>query len=330
MKKKIGVLGAGHLGKIHIKCILASDFFDLVGFYDPDTETAESVEKAFNIHRFDSDEALIASADIVDIVTPTISHYDCASKAIRHGRHVFIEKPLTTTLYEAKKLIDLADEAGVKVQVGHVERFNPAFLAARPYLKNPMFIEAHRLGQFNPRGTDVPVILDLMIHDIDIILTVVDSTVKKISASGVAVVSDTPDIANARVEFSNGCVANLTASRISMKNMRKTRFFQHEGYIAVDFLSKETQIIRMKDVVASPDPFAMVIDLGPEKNQKQIWVEKPEIKPINAIQTELETFYESVVNNTEPLVSIMDGYASLELAYQVMEKIEDNVQIIGS
>ncbi len=330
MKKKIGVLGAGHLGKIHIKCILASDFFDLVGFYDPDTETAESVEKAFNIQRFDSDEALIASADIVDIVTPTISHYDCASKAIRHGRHVFIEKPLTTTLYEAKKLIDLADEAGVKVQVGHVERFNPAFLAARPYLKNPMFIEAHRLGQFNPRGTDVPVILDLMIHDIDIILTVVDSTVKKISASGVAVVSDTPDIANARVEFSNGCVANLTASRISMKNMRKTRFFQHEGYIAVDFLSKETQIIRMKDVVASPDPFAMVIDLGPEKNQKQIWVEKPEIKPINAIQTELETFYESVVNNTEPLVSIMDGYASLELAYQVMEKIEDNVQIIGS
>lgn len=330
MKKKIGVLGAGHLGKIHIKCILASDFFDLVGFYDPDTETAESVEKAFNIHRFDSDEALIASADIVDIVTPTISHYDCASKAIRHGRHVFIEKPLTTTLYEAKKLIDLADEAGVKVQVGHVERFNPAFLAARPYLKNPMFIEAHRLGQFNPRGTDDPVILDLMIHDIDIILTVVDSTVKKISASGVAVVSDTPDIANARVEFSNGCVANLTASRISMKNMRKTRFFQHEGYIAVDFLSKETQIIRMKDVVASPDPFAMVIDLGPEKNQKQIWVEKPEIKPINAIQTELETFYESVVNNTEPLVSIMDGYASLELAYQVMEKIEDNVQIIGS
>ncbi|TVR41525.1 MAG: gfo/Idh/MocA family oxidoreductase [Bacteroidia bacterium] len=330
MKKKIGVLGAGHLGKIHIKCILASDFFDLVGFYDPDTETAELVEKTFNIHRFDSDEALIASADIVDIVTPTISHFDCASKAIRHGRHVFIEKPLTTTLYEARKLIDLAGEAGVKVQVGHVERFNPAFLAAKPYLKNPMFIEAHRLGQFNPRGTDVPVILDLMIHDIDIILTVVDSTVKKISASGVAVVSDTPDIANARVEFSNGCVANLTASRISMKSMRKTRFFQHEGYIAVDFLTKETQIIRMKDVVASPDPFAMVIDLGPEKNQKQIWVEKPEIKPINAIKTELETFYESIENNTEPLVSIMDGYASLELAYRVMEKIEDNVQIIGS
>ncbi len=329
MKKRIGVLGAGHLGKIHLKCILASDKFELVGFYDPDAETAEAVEKSFGIKRFDSDDALIEATEIVDIVTPTMSHYDCASKALKHSRHVFIEKPLTTTLYEAKKLIALAEEANVKVQVGHVERFNPAFIAAKPYLDNPMFIEAHRLGQFNPRGTDVPVILDLMIHDIDIMLNVVNSSVKKISASGVSVVSDTPDIANARIEFNNGCVANLTASRISMKNMRKTRFFQHEGYIAVDFLKKETQIIRMKDIGASPDPFAMIIDLGPEKNQKQIYVEKPEIKSINAIKTELETFHESILDNTEPLVSIMDGYASLELAYQIMEKIESNVKLLG-
>lgn len=326
MSMKIGVLGAGHLGKIHIKCILASEHFQLVGFYDPDPETAEAVAKSFGIRRFTTDDELIRASEIVDIVTPTVSHYDCASKALRHSRHVFIEKPLTTTLYEARKLMDLADEASVKVQVGHVERFNPAFMAARPYLDKPLFIEAHRLGQFNPRGTDVPVILDLMIHDIDIILTVVNSSVRKISASGVSVVSDTPDIANARVEFANGAVANLTASRISMKNMRKTRFFQHEGYIAVDFLSKETQIIRMKDVVASPDPLAMIIDLGPEKNQKQIWVEKPEIKPINAIKTELETFYDSIAENTEPMVSINDGYASLELAYQIMDKIEDNIQ----
>ena len=328
MRKKIGVLGAGHLGKIHIKCILASDMFELVGFYDPDSETAEQVAGSFGIHRFNTDDELIEASEIVDIVTPTISHFDCASKALKHSRHVFIEKPLTTTLYEAHKLIELAEEAHVKVQVGHVERFNPAFIAARPYLKSPMFIEAHRLGQFNPRGTDVPVILDLMIHDIDIVLNVVESGVKKISASGVAVVSDTPDIANARIEFNNGCVANLTASRISMKNMRKTRFFQHEGYIAVDFLSKETQIIRLKDVGASPDPLAMIIDLGPEKNQKQIYVEKPEIKSINAIKTELETFHESISDNTEPLVSIMDGYASLELAYQVMEKIEKNIQLL--
>lgn len=328
MKKKIGVLGAGHLGKIHIKCILASEKFSLVGFYDPDGETSEAVAKTFGIKRFETDDALIEASEIVDIVTPTVSHYDCASKALKSARHVFIEKPLTTTLYEAHKLIELAGEAHVKVQVGHVERFNPAFIAARPYLSNPMFIEAHRLGQFNPRGTDVPVILDLMIHDIDIVLNVVDSGVKKVSASGVSVVSDTPDIANARIEFNNGCVANLTASRISMKNMRKTRFFQHEGYIAVDFLSKETQIIRMKDVGASPDPFAMIIDMGPEKNQKQICVEKPEIKSINAIKTELETFHDSISDNTEPLVSIMDGYASLELAYKIMDKIDQNVRLL--
>lgn len=329
MQKKIAVLGAGHLGKIHLKCILASDKFDLVGFYDPDAETAEAVANSFGIKRFHSEDELIEAAEIVDIVTPTMSHYDCASKALKHARHVFIEKPLTTTLYEAKKLIKLAEEASVKVQVGHVERFNPAFIAARPYIDKPMFIEAHRLGQFNPRGTDVPVILDLMIHDIDIILNVVNSAVKKISASGVSVVSDTPDIANARIEFNNGSVANLTASRISMKNMRKTRFFQHEGYIAVDFLKKETQIIRMKDIGASPDPFAMIIDMGPEKNQKQIYVEKPEIKSINAIKTELETFHESIIDNKEPLVTIMDGYTSLELAYQIMEKIESNVKLLG-
>ena len=329
MVKKIGVLGAGHLGKIHIKCIVASDKLELAGFYDPDEETAEHVADTFGIKRFFSDDELISAADVVDIVTPTVSHFDCASKALKHGKHVFIEKPLTTTLEEARKLVELAREASVKVQVGHVERFNPAFIAAKPYLKTPMFIEAHRLGQFNPRGTDVPVVLDLMIHDIDIILNVVKAKVKNISASGVSIVSETPDIANARVEFTNGCVANLTASRLSMKNMRKTRFFQHEGYIAVDFLSKETQIIRLKDVGASPDPMAMVIDMGPEKNKKQIWVEKPEIRPINAIQTELETFIEAIKDNTDPLVSIHDGYASLDLAYRIMEKIEQSANYLS-
>ncbi len=329
MVKKIGVLGAGHLGKIHIKCIVASEKLELAGFYDPDQETAERVAETFGIRRFYSDDELISESDIVDIVTPTVSHFNCASKALKHGKHVFIEKPLTTTLEEARKLMDLAREANVKVQVGHVERFNPAFIAAKPYLNTPMFIEAHRLGQFNPRGTDVPVVLDLMIHDIDIILNVIQAKVRKISASGVSIVSESPDIASARIEFSNGCVANLTASRLSMKNMRKTRFFQHEGYIAVDFLSKETQIIRLKDVGASPDPMAMVIDMGPEKNKKQVWVEKPEIKPINAIQTELETFYEAITNNTDPVVTIHDGYASLDLAYGIMEKIENNVNYLS-
>jgi predicted dehydrogenase len=318
---RIGVIGAGHLGKIHIKCILESEKLEIAGFFDNDTANADQVEKTFGIKKFHSAEELIEACDIVDIVTPTLSHFNCASKALKKFKHVFIEKPLTTTIDEARKLIDLAKEAGVKVQVGHVERFNPAFLATLPYINQPMFIETHRLGQFNPRGTDVPVILDLMIHDIDIILSINKSPVKRIHASGVAVVSDTPDIANARIEFNNGCVANLTASRISMKNMRKTRFFQKDSYIAVDFLNKESEIIRMNEAGENPNPFAMILDLGNGKKPKEIFVEKPEIKPINAIKTELETFYDSILNNTEPLVTIEDGYNSLDLAYKIMEKI---------
>jgi len=318
---RIGVLGAGHLGKIHIKCILESEKIELMGFYDPDELIAKEVEEKFGVKKFDSSDELIQACDIVDIVTPTISHFKCASAALKKFKHVFIEKPLTTTLAEARSLIDLAKEANVKVQVGHVERFNPAFLATMPFIQNPMFIEAHRLSQFNPRGTDVPVILDLMIHDIDIILSIVKSPVKRIHASGVAVVSDTPDIANSRIEFNNGCVANLTASRISMKNMRKTRFFQKDSYIAVDFLNKESEIIRMQDAPENPGPFAMILNPGEGKKQKEVFVEKPEIKPINAIKTELETFYDSILNNTEPLVTIEDGYNSLDLAYKIMEKI---------
>ncbi|MFN2396116.1 MAG: Gfo/Idh/MocA family protein [Bacteroidales bacterium] len=319
---RIGVIGAGHLGKIHIKCILESDKLDLVGFFDNDQKNAEQVEKTFGIRRFSSAEELIDECDIADIVTPTLSHYNSASGALKKFRHVFIEKPLTTTIDEARSLINLSKEAGVKVQVGHVERFNPAFLATLPYIEQPMFIESHRLGQFNPRGTDVPVILDLMIHDIDIILSIVKSPVKRIHASGVSVVSETPDIANARIEFNNGCVANLTASRISMKNMRKTRLFQRDSYIAIDFLNKESEIIRMSDAGKNPDPFAMILDLGNDKKPKEIKVEKPDIQPINAIKTELETFYDSIINDTEPLVTIEDGYNSLDLAYRIMEKID--------
>ena len=233
---KIGVLGAGHLGKIHIKLLLElSDKYEFVGFFDPSDENAKSAIETYNVKRFESIESILDAVDCIDIVTPTLSHFSCASSALRSSKHVFIEKPVTETVDEARKLINLAEEAGVKVQVGHVERFNPAFQAALPHFNKPMFIETHRLAQFNPRGTDVPVVLDLMIHDLDAILSVVKSPVKRISASGVSVVSDTPDIANARIEFENGCVANLTASRISMKNMRKSRFFQKDAYISVDF-----------------------------------------------------------------------------------------------
>lgn len=317
----IGVLGAGHLGKIHIKCIKEIENLQLAGFHDPDPENSKRVAEEFGIRQFSSVEELIEAVEAVDIVTPTISHFDCASKALRKGKHVFIEKPITTTILEAKELINLAVEANVKVQVGHVERFNPAFLSAKPYLNHPMFIETHRLAQFNPRGTDVPVILDLMIHDIDIVLNVVNAPIKKISASGVAVVSDTPDICNARIEFDNGCVANLTASRISMKNMRKSRFFQKDAYIAIDFLKKETEILRLNSVTGEPDPLAVIIDLGKNKGKKQIIFDKPTSNPVNAIKMEIETFYESIKNNTEPPVTIIDGYNSLDVAYKIMEKL---------
>ncbi|MCD4747210.1 MAG: Gfo/Idh/MocA family oxidoreductase [Bacteroidales bacterium] len=320
---KIGVLGAGHLGKIHIKCIKQIEKYNPVGFYDPDKSIAVQVENEFEIKRFQSIDELIDMVDVVDIVTPTISHFDCALKSLKKSKHVFIEKPVVTTPDEAKQLIELTKEANVKVQVGHVERFNPAFIAALPFFTQPLFIETHRLAQFNPRGTDVPVILDLMIHDIDIVLSVVKSNIKKISASGVPIVSDTPDIANARLEFDNGCVANLTASRISMKNMRKSRFFQNDAYISVDFLEKETEIIRLKDIDKDKvtDPFAMIIDLGKDKGAKQIFFDKPEIKEINAIKTELESFLEAIIYNKTPLVTINDGYNALNIAFKIIEKL---------
>jgi len=325
---KIGVLGVGHLGKIHLKCIQEITDFELVGFYDPDTVNADKIEAEFGIKKWSSLDDLIDAVDVVDIVTPTISHFDCASKALKKCRHVFIEKPIVTSLEEARELIKIAGEANVKVQVGHVERFNPAFLAAESSFDRPMFIESHRLAQFNPRGTDVPVILDLMIHDIDIVLSVVKSNIKKISASGVAVVSDTPDIANARIEFDNGCVANLTASRISLKNMRKARFFQRDAYISVDFLKKELEVVKITDVEKDVTPLGFVLDLGPGKGTKQINFEKPEIKPLNAIKAELESFHSAIINNTVPPVTINDGYSALELAHKIIEKINQTASNI--
>jgi len=325
---KIGVLGAGHLGKIHIKCIKQISKYQLVGFYDADSDNAANVELDLGVKCFNGIDELIDAVDVIDIVTPTLSHFDCASRSLKKFKHVFIEKPIVTTPDEALELIKLAGEAGVKVQVGHVERFNPAFIAAAPYIDNPMFIETHRLAQFNPRGTDVPVILDLMIHDLDIVLSVVKSAIRKISASGVSVVSDTPDIANARIEFDNGCVANLTASRISMKNMRKSRFFQRDAYIAVDFFDKTAEIIRMKSVdPETADPLAMILDLGPGKQPKQILFDKPEITPINAILTELESFADAIINNTVPSVTINDGYAALDLAYRIISKMNNSANL---
>jgi predicted dehydrogenase len=316
---KAGVLGAGHLGKIHLKLLKLSDKFELVGFYDPSQENSKKVSDEFGYHRFNSVEELIDAVDIIDIVTPTLSHFECAKKAIEKGCHIFIEKPITNTVIEAEAIKTLASQRHIKGQVGHVERFNPAFTAVNDKIDSPMFIECHRLAEFNPRGTDVPVVLDLMIHDIDIILSVVHSPIKNIYASGVTVISETPDIANARIEFENGCVANLTASRISMKNMRKSRFFQKDAYISVDFLEKKSEVVKMKDdIPENPDEFAMILQ-NAEGVKKQIYFENPEVTPNNAILDELESFAQAIENNTTPVVSLSDGTNALRVAQRIID-----------
>ena len=314
---KAGVLGAGHLGKIHLKLLQQSKKYELVGFYDPSTENADKVSDEFGYHAFGSVEQLIDAVDVVDIVTPTLSHFECAKQAIDKGRHIFIEKPITNTIQEAEAIRTFASQKHVKGQVGHVERFNPAFIAVKDRIENPMFIESHRLAEFNPRGTDVPVVLDLMIHDIDIILSVVSSPVKNINASGISVISKTPDIANARIEFENGCVANLTASRISMKNMRKSRFFQKDAYISVDFLEKKSEVVRMKDVPKDPDQFAMILQ-NAEGEQKQIYFDNPSITPNNAILDELESFAYAIESNSKPIVTLEQGTNALRIAHQII------------
>ena len=323
---KIGVLGVGHLGKIHLKCInLAKDHYELVGFYDPDNRSARQAEEQSGARRWEDLDALLDEVDVVDIVTPTVTHFELASHAIRRGKHKKKEKPLTHTMEEAEALLRMSQEYGVKVQVGHVERFNPALLALGDIQLNPMFMEAHRLAVFNPRGTDVSVILDLMIHDLDIILSLVPSEVKRVSASGVPVVSDTADICNARIEFENGCVANLTASRISLKQMRKLRLFQPDTYISLDFLDKQAQVVRLFDTDATNLPDDNLMELETPRGKKYLHMALPEIEQVNAIKMELESFADAILDGSQPVVSIEDGYRALKLAYQIMEDIEKRI-----
>lgn len=315
---KIGVLGAGHLGKIHLRLLNKSPKYKLVGFYDVNTDYAKEIEKDFGYPFYSDYNKLLEEVDVIDIVTPTLSHFEMAKMAIEKGKHVFLEKPITNTVEEAEQLIVLAKKHKVLGQVGHVERFNPAFRAAISKIGNPMFIETHRLAEFNPRGTDVPVVLDLMIHDIDAILSVVKSDVKRVNASGVSVISETPDIANARIQFENGCVANLTASRISLKNMRKSRFFQKDAYISVDFLEKQIEVVKMKDAPENPGDFDMILQ-NAEGVKKQIYFDNPDVGSNNAILDELETFADAITNKTRPIVNLEDGTKALKVAMQVID-----------
>ncbi len=325
MKKlKIGVLGAGHLGKIHIQCILAqADLFDFIGFYDPNEQNVNATITKFDVKAFNDINDLIEACDMIDIVTPTVTHFELARQVIEAGKHVFIEKPITNTVAEAEILLALAEKQGVKIQVGHVERFNPAFLALGDTPLQPMFIEAHRLAEFNPRGTDVSVVLDLMIHDLDIVLHAVKSDIKQVHASGVCIVSATPDIANARIEFENGCVANLTASRISFKQMRKIRLFQPDAYISLDFFEKNAQIIRLYEKGSAEVPdIDTLLELETQQGTKMIHFQAPDIVPVNAIQLELASFRTAILENTRPIVNGKDGYKALKAAYMVLDAMK--------
>lgn len=308
---RVGVIGAGNLGETHIKLLKGINDFELAGFYDSDEIYKDNVARSLNVNSFNSFEELIDMVDVVDIVKPSISHFDYAVNAIKHSKHVFIEKPVTNTVDEAKQLLELAEEANVKVQVGHVERFNPAFKAALPYISNPMFIETHRMIEFDPKKANIPVVMDLMSHDLDIILSVVNSNIKKIRAKGVEVIGNTPDIVNAVVEFDNGCLANLTASRISLKNERISKFYQKDAHIKIDYLAQETSLFSLK------------------KNGKtEICSKQLKINKGNPVKKELEEFAFAIINNTTPKVGIHDGSVMLDAAYQVAEKMQITTSLI--
>lgn len=317
----IGIFGAGHLGKIHIANWKEIAEASIVGFYEPLDDTAEEVVSLHGLKRYEDPAELMDLCDAVDIVAPTTNHFELCKMAIFKSKHVFVEKPLAQTIGEAREIVKLVKEANIKLQVGHVERFNPAFLALSEYDLNPMFLEVHRLAQFNPRGTDVSVILDLMIHDIDIILSLVKSNVKHISANGVNVLSDSPDIANVRIEFDNGCVANLTSSRISMKRMRKMRLFQKDSYISIDFLDKKAEIIKYK---TQSDKNVFTFDIETNNGTRTIAVAAPVVQKTNAIKTELQSFIKAIKNNEPTAINEVDGFRAMEVAHQILEKINRN------
>ncbi|RPI18541.1 MAG: gfo/Idh/MocA family oxidoreductase [Ignavibacteriae bacterium] len=326
LKIKAGLIGCGHLGSIHCKLLneISNKRQDIefIGIYDIDGSRTNEISDKFKIKSFNSYDELLSEINSVIIVTPTSTHYDIAAKAIEKGINIFIEKPVTSNVNEANELINLAKNTNCKIQVGHVERFNPALTSLAKYNLQPLFIESHRLSQFNPRGTDVSVIHDLMIHDIDIILHLVKSPVKTIDANGVAVISDNIDIANARITFENGCVANITASRISLKKMRKMRLFQKSAYISIDFAENKSEIYRIidnSDIDSSPFSF-------PVSETRKIVMEQPEadVKDNNPIRNELESFFDSIIFNKEVKVTIEEAKQAVKVAEKIIEKISTN------
>lgn len=325
---KIGIIGLGHLGKIHLEQWQKIPGTEIVGVFDINQDLAKSIANEFKLDYFTDAEELINLAQAIDIVSPTVSHFYWAKKAASKGKHLFIEKPMTQNVKEAEELIQIVDSTGIKCQVGHVERYNPALLALKNVTLSPLFIESHRLSPFNPRGTDVSVIMDLMIHDIDILLHLVKSPIQNIAANGVAVLSNSPDIANARITFENGCVANLTSSRISLKKMRKMRLFQKDAYIGIDFLEKKSEIIQLKEGNQSSNPLDFQINLA-DGTSKTITVQQAKVENTNAIQQELADFTLAILANKKVSVDANDGYNAVKTAYKVLKEIENNIQEVN-
>jgi len=322
-KLNVGVIGTGHLGKLHTKMFDEIESSDLVGIHDSNDEQAKLVSDEFKVEAFDSVDSLLKKVDAVSIAATTIAHYDLAKQCLSAGKNIFIEKPITATIPQAEEIVELADSLNLKLQVGHIERFNPALISMEKYINDPKFIQTDRLAHFNPRGTDVAVVLDLMIHDIDIILSLIKSQVKNIEASGVAVVSDNIDIANARIQFENGAVANVTSSRISQKKMRKMRIFQRDGYVALDFITGESEVYRLLPVDQNVEPnFISFGEIGVGKKKKRLVYEQPVQKEINALKYELQLFLDSIIKNEKPVVSGTDGLRALKVAEIIIDKIE--------
>ena len=315
----IAVIGAGHLGEFHIKLLSSSKLFNLVGFYDSDKLRVKFIQDKYNI-KFIEVEKISSLTDSIIISNPTSFHYKTAIKFLKEKKHVFIEKPITSTIEQAENLIKLKNKYNLICQVGHVERFNSAFLNIKDSL-DPKFIESHRLSSYPSRGTDVSVVLDLMIHDIDIVLSLVDSKIKKINANGTKIISTSPDIANARIEFENGCVANLTSSRLSLKKMRKMRIFQKDSYISVDFDSGSSEIIKIKNYDGN-NKYAMTI-CDSQGVEKEILIENIKNKKINSIEEEHNNFYYSIINNNQPIVSFEKGRNALKVALEILKIIEN-------
>jgi len=315
----IAVIGAGHLGEFHIKLLKSSKLFNLIGFFDPNKTRVKEIIDKYNINFFEIDK-ISSLVDAVIISTPTSFHYETAVKFLNNKKHVFVEKPITSSIEQADKLIEIKKNNKLIGQVGHVERFNSAFLNIKNAL-NPMFIESHRLSSYPSRGTDVSVVLDLMIHDIDIVLSLVDSKITKISANGTKIISSSPDIANARIEFENGCVANLTSSRLSLKKMRKMRVFQTDSYISLDFDSGSSEIIKIKNFDGK-NKYAMTIH-DSEGVEKEIQIENVKNEKINSIEEEHKNFYYSIINKEDPIVSFEKGRNALKLAIEILKIIEN-------